>query len=121
MASRFAKASPNTAPRPWPTCIGPVGLAETYSTLTGTPPPLSLAPYCAPDCTAPRRDPGRGLEREIDEARAGDIDLGDDSIGAQFFGNRLGELARLAAGVLGQHHGGVGGNVAMRRIARRAA
>ena len=27
-------ASPSTAPRQWPTCIGPVGLAETYSTLT---------------------------------------------------------------------------------------
>ena len=68
---------------------------------------------------AQRRDPGGGLEREIDEARAGDVGLGDDSVGAQFLRDCLGKLARFAAGVLGQHHGGVGGNVAMRRIARR--
>ena len=68
---------------------------------------------------AQRRDPGGGLEREIDEARAGDVDLVDDSIGTKFFGDRLGKLARFAAGVLGQHHGSVGGDIAMRRIARR--
>ena len=37
-------ASPNTAPRQWPTCIGPVGLAETYSTLTFAPSPIALLP-----------------------------------------------------------------------------
>ena len=31
-SSRLASASPNTAPRQWPTWSGPVGLAETYST-----------------------------------------------------------------------------------------
>ena len=39
-----ASASPNTAPRVWPTCIGPVGLAETYSTLTLSPLPRSDLP-----------------------------------------------------------------------------
>ena len=36
-AGRFeqpGEASPTTAPRQWPMCNGPVGLAETYSTLT---------------------------------------------------------------------------------------
>ena len=46
--SRLERASPNTAPRAWPTCIGPVGLALTYSTLTGpsalgAPAPKQLA------------------------------------------------------------------------------
>ena len=31
----------------------------------------------------------------------------------------VGELARLLAGILGEHHGGVGRHVAMRRVARR--
>ena len=39
-----ASASPTTAPRQWPMCIGPVGLAETYSTLTVRPPPMSERP-----------------------------------------------------------------------------
>ena len=39
-AQEAARASPNTAPRPWPTCIGPVGLADTNSTLTGCARPL---------------------------------------------------------------------------------
>src|SRR5690606_20016784 len=36
--------SPMTAARPWPTCSGPVGLAETYSTPATRPPPLTLRP-----------------------------------------------------------------------------
>ena len=34
-------------------------------------------------------------------------------VGAQLLGERLGELARLLAGVLRQHHGGVGRHVAV--------
>ena len=34
----------DTAPRAWPICIGPVGLAETYSTLTRRPAPKSERP-----------------------------------------------------------------------------
>jgi hypothetical protein len=37
--SKEASASPTTAPRQWPICMGPVGLAETYSTLTVVPAP----------------------------------------------------------------------------------
>ena len=68
---------------------------------------------------AQRLDPGGRLEREIDEAWAGDVDLGDESVGAKLFRDRFGKLARFLAGILGQHHGGVGRDVAMRRIARR--
>ena len=71
------------------------------------------------DGAAQRLDPGRGLEREIDEARPGDLDLGDQIVGAKLFRNRFRELARLFAGILGEHHGGIGRHVAMRRIARR--
>ena len=45
--------------------------------------------------------------------------VGDEIVGAKLFGNRLGQLARLPAGVLGQHHGGVGRHVAVGGIARR--
>ena len=40
-------------------------------------------------------------------------------VGAQFVGDALGQLARLLAGVLRQHHRGIGRHVAMARIARR--
>ena len=30
--NKFERTSPNIAPRQWPTCKGPVGLAETNST-----------------------------------------------------------------------------------------
>ena len=43
LASRLASASPNTVPRPWPTCSGPVGLTEQSSTLTGRPSRLESA------------------------------------------------------------------------------
>jgi len=33
-----------TAPRPWPTCIGPVGFALTNSTIVRRPRPASLRP-----------------------------------------------------------------------------
>ena len=44
----LATASPNTAPRVWPTCIGPVGLAETNSTLTFSPAPMLERPKFTP-------------------------------------------------------------------------
>src|SRR6056297_136500 len=50
-------ASPTTAPRIWPTCIGPVGLAETYSTLTFCPCPMSDRPYCVPAVRMVRGSP----------------------------------------------------------------
>jgi len=43
-AKRLASASPTTAPRACATVSGPVGLAETYSTLTFSPPPACESP-----------------------------------------------------------------------------
>ena len=45
--------------------------------------------------------------------------FGDLVVGAQPVGNRFGQFARLLAGVLGEHHCGIGRHVAMGRIARR--
>ena len=63
--------------------------------------------------------PDLGLQGEIDEAGTGDLDGSHQIVGAQFFRDLVGELARLDLGVLGQHHRGVGRHVAMARIARR--
>ncbi len=41
-------ASPSAAWRPWPTCSGPVGLAETNSTITRSPRRESLRPNPSP-------------------------------------------------------------------------
>jgi hypothetical protein len=60
-----------------------------------------------------------GLQRDIDEAGTSNIDLLDQRVGPQRGGKRVGQVARLLAGVLGQDHRGVGRHVAMRRIARR--
>ena len=40
-------------------------------------------------------------------------------VGAQLFGDQLGQLARLLARILGQHHRGIGRHVAMAGVARR--
>src|SRR5690606_18540912 len=50
----FASVSPTTAPRQCPTCIGPVGLAETYSTFTLRAPPMAERPNSLP-CDSTRR------------------------------------------------------------------
>ena len=63
--------------------------------------------------------PDMRFEREIDETGTGDVDLGDKVVAAQRLGDFFGEIARLLTGILGQHHGGVGGKIAMARIARR--
>src|SRR5690606_3634554 len=47
-SSTRAMQSPIAAARPWPTCSGPVGLAETYSTPAVRPWPEVLRPYSAP-------------------------------------------------------------------------
>ena len=43
--------SPTAAQRALPRCSGPVGLAETNSTLIRSPAPVSLVPYAAPAAT----------------------------------------------------------------------
>ncbi len=72
-----------------------------------------------PHRAAQRLDPGSGLERQIDKTRPGHLDLVDEFVGAQSFGNPFGKLARLFAGFLGEHHGGVGRHIAVRGFARR--
>ena len=59
------------------------------------------------------------LQGQVDEARTGDLDLVHPRIAAQVAGDQLGEGARIGAGLLGEDHRRVGGEVAMRRVARR--
>jgi hypothetical protein len=74
-------ASPSAAWRPWPTCSGPVGLAETNSTSTRSPlrgpwkPKRSPAQHLAHDLLL-----GRGLQADVDEAGAGDVDVGNPAL-----------------------------------------
>ena len=68
---------------------------------------------------AQRLDPGGRLERQIDEARARHLDLVDKGVGPQAIADCISKLARLLAGILGQHHGGIGRHVAVIGIARR--
>ena len=77
-SSTRAMQSPIAAARPWPTCSGPVGLAETYS----TPARVAVAGCRCGRSARPARWIsrncallGRRREVEIDEAGAGDLDL----------------------------------------------
>ena len=56
---------------------------------------------------------------EVDEAWPRHRAIDHVRIGLEAREQRLGDVARLLARGLGQHHGGVGRDVAMRRIARR--
>lgn len=65
------------------------------------------------------RLPGSWGEAEIDEARAGDLGILDQfarlRLRHQRIDDALGQLARVAARRLGQLHGHVGGDIAVRR------
>ena len=54
-----------------------------------------------------------GLDRDVEEARPGDLDLGDAVGGAEPLGDEVGEGARVGPGLLGQLEGHVGGVVAV--------
>ncbi len=69
------------------------------------------AQHARPECTG---------ECQVDEAGSGDLDLVDARIGGEHRHDALGELARRNAGGLGQHHGGIGGEVAVGRVLGRA-
>ena len=66
-----------------------------------------------------RLAPHRRIERQVDEARPRDLGLGDLRPLLQLGCDLFREIARLEAGVLGQHHRRVGGEVAVARLARR--
>ena len=59
-----------------------------------------------------------GVKRDVDEAGACHLDLGNAVGFSERGGERLGQIARLHAGLLGQLHGNVGGPVAMRTVLR---
>ena len=64
---------------------------------------------------------GQKAERkcQIDKAGPGDLDLVDMRVGGEQRHDALGERARRLAGRLGEHHGGIGGEVAMGGILGR--
>ena len=65
------------------------------------------------------RRPERGIDTHIDEAGAGNGNVGDAFGLLQPSGNGLCEVARLEAGGFGENHGRIGGDVAMRGVTRR--
>jgi hypothetical protein len=60
---------------------------------------------------------GGGREMEIDEARPGDLDLGDLRGGRQRGDDLVGDVARLGARGLGERHGHIAGEVAVGAVA----
>ncbi len=72
-----------------------------------------------PNGVTQRVEPCRRLEREIDEARPGDLDFCDQVVGAKPSGIGVGEFARFFPGVLGKHHGDVGRHIAVGLIPGR--
>ena len=91
-------ASPTAAHRVWPRCSGPVGLAEMNSTLIFAGERL---------VAAVRRTGGHhvggdlalraGLDGDVEEARAGDLDRADAVAARSCVGEQLAELARVGA------------------------
>jgi hypothetical protein len=116
----LASASPTTAPRQWPTCIGPVGLAETYSTLTfGRAERRAAVVGAGFDHRRQHALPISDGELDVDEARTGNRNVGDVSIFLQLGDDDLRQRARIGAERLCQHHRSIGRDIAMAWIARR--
>ena len=93
--------SPRAAPRPWPTCSGPVGLAETNSTLTERPAPPVDAPYgvaLARGCARDRRASWSAASQKLMKPGPA-ISVGLHHAGRQLGAPRgpLGDVARVGA------------------------
>ena len=100
--------------------MGPVGLAETYSTLTLAPAPTVLSPKASPALRMTGSTPAQSVrvQAEIDEAGAGGRRFVDLGAGAQALGDGGGEFRRRLLRGAGGDHGGVGCHVAVGGIAR---
>jgi hypothetical protein len=62
--------------------------------------------------------PGSRREVEVDEACAGDFGPGDQRRGGQGIQNQLREFARIALERPRQLHGGIAGEITVRRVLR---
>ena len=85
-------------------CSGPVGLAETNSRLNLCPAiVVAVAVRLARGHDRAGQLALRGrVEGDVEEARTGDVDLGHPGGLPQLRGDGLGDLARRAAGRLGE-------------------
>ena len=63
--------------------------------------------------------PVANRKTDVDEARAGNVDISDFRVLLELFGNDLAKRPRVEAEWLGQHHGRIGGNIAVGGIAWR--
>ena len=110
-AERVADGGP---PAP-PMCSGPVGLAETNSRLIRRPLRTSTCPYSRTGLDDRRGQTAErpGGQGDVEEARTGNLDGADAVRVAQPGGDRLGNLARRAAGGLRQPQRDVRGVVAV--------
>ncbi len=103
------------APRPCPTCSGPVGLTLTNSSCTFRPWPRSIEPKrsgLAADHVHLLRQPV-ALEGEVDEPGAGRLHLLQLRDGLDQRNDLLGQAHRVGLGHPGQLHGEVAGIVAV--------
>ena len=112
---------PTTAPRQWPMCIGPVGLAETYSTLTRSLLPILDRPYASPSrrivSSSLRHASGeRRMLRKPGPAISTEVTPGSD---CTFGRDRGRQSARVRARAFRKHHCCIARQVAVRRVARR--
>ena len=103
------------AQRVCPRCNGPVGLAEMNSTLMGSPariirPAVRLIGSTICRASTPC---AAGLEHDVQEAGAGNVDTGDAGQVGEPLGYQLGDLARRNTSRLGQTHRHICGVVAV--------
>ena len=106
--------SPSTALRPWPIVSGPVGLADTNSTIACLPCPASLRPKAVPSRRTPATTPCQRARARKKLRKPGSGDLGSLEHPRLVDERRLQELrdrARCAAQGLGQDERRVGGEV----------
>ena len=117
----LASVSPTTAPRQCPTCMGPVGLADTYSTLIFWPRTERLAAEIGAFADHCDQQPAPEIvgQLQVDEARTCDVGTRDVGVLDQFGDDPFSQRTRVLPGRLCQHHRRVAGQIAMGCVARR--